>query len=402
MAQPLSFAVSDPETTGTYYKKVTTYLIETHPQGFQVRRRFSDFEWLYKALSNRYFGMLLPALPPKGVMKSVAFIKSRMRGLSLFMDHLRLQPFLRSDSAVLAFISTSDPTEWEMAKKDILENLGEERSPGETKWREVLANYPPPDNAERCIMDVKRQLEPMDKLLARLIESSKRLADKSAAMAIDMSELNAAFVNWRAHEEACGDAARVEYANKSWPQLNQAMTNTNNLVSTWQEVLSFQPDINELVLHENLKFLLAMVNTLRDLINQREMMYARYDRNVKLKEKHEQEQASAAARGKASKVAELDRMIAEDKKNVEVSKEAAELMTKGLFFSELDRFCTEKTAWLRETMGQLAASHFQYAKRLGLMWQGYINDMGFEPQMMMGKARVVFESAARADAMESS
>ena len=62
-------------------------------------------------------------------------------------------------------------------------------------------------------------------------------------------EVNAAFVNWRAHEEACGDAARVEYANKSWPQLGQAMTNTNNLISTWQEVLSFQPDINELVLH---------------------------------------------------------------------------------------------------------------------------------------------------------
>jgi hypothetical protein len=218
-------------------------------------------------------------------------------------------------------------------------------------------------------------------------------------MAVDMSEVNAAFVNWRAHEEACGDAARVEYANKSWPQLGQAMTNTNNLISTWQEVLSFQPDINELVLHENLKFLLAMVHTLRDLIKQRELMYERYDKNVKLKEKHEQEQASAAARGKASKVAELDRMIADDKRNVEVSKEAAELMTKGLFFSELDRFCTEKTAWLRETMGQLSASHFQYAKRLGLMWQGYINDMGYEPQMMMGKARVVFESAARADDM---
>ena len=33
------------------------------------------------------------------------------------------------------------------------------------------------------------------------------------------------------------------------------------------------------------------------------------------------------------------------------------------------------------------------------LWQGYINDMGYEPQMMMGKARVVFESAARADDM---
>ena len=57
----------------------------------------------------RYFGMLLPALPPKSVVKTTGFIKSRMRGLSLFMDHLRMQPFLRSDASVLAFISVQDP-----------------------------------------------------------------------------------------------------------------------------------------------------------------------------------------------------------------------------------------------------------------------------------------------------
>jgi hypothetical protein len=73
-----------------------------------VRRRFSDFEWLYKTLANRYFGMLLPALPPKSVVKTQGFNKSRMRGLSLFMDHLRMQPFLRSDSSVLVSSETLD------------------------------------------------------------------------------------------------------------------------------------------------------------------------------------------------------------------------------------------------------------------------------------------------------
>jgi hypothetical protein len=118
---------------------------------------------------------------------------------------------------------------------------------------------------------------------------------------------------------------------------------------------------------------------------------------IKQLEKHEQEMASAAQRGKGDKVAQLDRMVQEDKNNVEFSRDAAELMTKGLFLSELDRFCTEKTAWLRETMGQLSAAHFQYAKRLGLMWQGYINTMQYDPQHMMGKARIVFESAAKSD-----
>ena len=91
MARALEFEVSDPETTGSFLNKTTTFLLKTEPHRFVVRRRYSDFEWLYKTLSNRYFGMLLPPLPPKSAVKSAYFITSRTRGLSLFMDNLRMQ-----------------------------------------------------------------------------------------------------------------------------------------------------------------------------------------------------------------------------------------------------------------------------------------------------------------------
>jgi hypothetical protein len=270
MAQPLSFTVSDHETTGTYLNKVTTYLIRTDPHRFLVRRRFSDFEWLYKTLANRYFGMLLPALPPKSVVKTQGFNKSRMRGLSLFMDHLRMQPFLRSDASVLAFISVTDPAEWDAAKKQTM--TGQNRSAGEAKWREVLAGFQPPENAERCIMDVKRQLDPVDKMLNRLIVSAKSLADKSRAMAEEMQATKEAMMAWQQHEEACGDTSRVEYPNKDWASFQQVLGHSTALTGTWQEIMAFQPDINELVLYQNLKYQLAMVTALRDLIKQREQM----------------------------------------------------------------------------------------------------------------------------------
>ena len=77
---------------------------------------------------------------------------------------------------------------------------------------------------------------------------------------------------------------------------------------------------------------------------------------------------------------------------LEQAEEISEQITQGLFRSELDRFDKIKAEQLRDMMGQLSASHFQYAKRLGIMWQGFINELGFDPQQMMDKAQTVFKA----------
>ena len=139
-----------------------------------------------------------------------------------------------------------------------------------------------------------------------------------------------------------------------------------------------------------------MLSSIRDLLARRTEAIKVFEATRKTLQSHEAEQAAAASKGKADAVARLDAGIQQDRKKMEEAKLAAELMTKGLFCSELDRFAEDKVTWLRETMGQMSASHFQYAKRLGIMWQGFITELGYEPQSCMDQAKGIFEAAGTA------
>ena len=78
-----------------------------------------------------------------------------------------------------------------------------------------------------------------------------------------------------------------------------------------------------------------------------------------------------------------------------------DMASRGLAGSEIQRFYREKNALLRELMGQLSAAHFQFAKRLGVMWQGFLGDMKVDPHAMVEKARVVFSQAASCDGFDA-
>ena len=86
---------------------------------------------------------------------------------------------------------------------------------------------------------------------------------------------------------------------------------------------------------------------------------------------------------------------------VETAQQNMDMATRGLIISEIQRFNREKNALLREMMGQLSAAHFQFAKRLGVMWQGFLGEIKVDPQAMVEKARIVFSQAASAEGFEA-
>lgn len=84
-------SVQQPETSGAAMAKHTTYLISgtlgSDGTPFSSRKRYSDFEWLRKALVTHLPGILVPPLPKKQVSGRFeeAFIESRRAGLEEFM-----------------------------------------------------------------------------------------------------------------------------------------------------------------------------------------------------------------------------------------------------------------------------------------------------------------------------
>ncbi|RHX96552.1 hypothetical protein DYB25_006600, partial [Aphanomyces astaci] len=206
---PIVISVSEPETRGSYIKKYTTYAVRQDSSS-GVRRRFSDFSWLHATLAGRYVGMLIPSMPEKVVYKSDACIRSRMRGLTIFVNQIMRSPYLRQDAAVVGFLGVADDTEWDHVKK--------------------------------------------------------KLEEKCSALSKDISELHLVFNQWKNVEfNACDD---------KHTELNAILSTTTTTMAGWHDVQYHQPVIHDLMLHEGIKYIAAQVRDFKDILKQRDAALA--------------------------------------------------------------------------------------------------------------------------------
>jgi len=86
----IEITISFPEKIdkGIFTKSFTSYLVETLPFKFQVRKRFSDFEWLQNILNTQFSNYVIPSIPHKnyGDRFTEALILKRTRMLKKFLD----------------------------------------------------------------------------------------------------------------------------------------------------------------------------------------------------------------------------------------------------------------------------------------------------------------------------
>ena len=122
-SKPLFITVGDQVTTGMF-KKVTTYGVSTGKteacSDTTVRRRYSDFEWLYNLLCARYPALVVAGMPPKGGLGGggEAFIQRRIEGLDRFLKRCAQNYFLKADPSFVHFLTSDyDSSKWDTLKK---------------------------------------------------------------------------------------------------------------------------------------------------------------------------------------------------------------------------------------------------------------------------------------------
>ena len=120
-AGSVQIKLSSPEKVdgGIFGKSYITYLIETSPFNFRVRKRYSDFEWLRNALCSQYLGCVIPPLCKKnyGDRFTEALVAKRTRLLQKFVEGILIHPLMRNNQAFYDFISTENDEEFENKKK---------------------------------------------------------------------------------------------------------------------------------------------------------------------------------------------------------------------------------------------------------------------------------------------
>ncbi|KAF9365678.1 hypothetical protein BGX34_009013 [Mortierella sp. NVP85] len=119
-----SVRVHDPETKRKMVgmQEYTIFQVtSTFTQGVSVtvERRYSQFEWLYERLLNKFGALVLPPLPEKQYAGrfSEEFIERRRRALERFLNRLVRHPVLRYSDLLTHFLSCSDDGDWKRAEK---------------------------------------------------------------------------------------------------------------------------------------------------------------------------------------------------------------------------------------------------------------------------------------------
>lgn len=84
-----------------------------------VERRYSQFEWLYERLVNKFGAIILPPLPEKQYSGrfSEEFIERRRRALERFLNRLVRHPVLRYSDLLTHFLSCNEDGDWRRAER---------------------------------------------------------------------------------------------------------------------------------------------------------------------------------------------------------------------------------------------------------------------------------------------
>lgn len=174
----LKITISDPEKMegGIFSKGYITYLVKTEPSKFEVRRRFSDFEWLREVLMNQYNNCIIPPVYEKSYFMGPDnyTINKRIYILQQFINEILFHPLLRNSQILYDFISIKDKVEFNN-KKNVYNTLSLPKKMEEMKSLSGEINVG--INSQKSVFaeNIKAITEGYEELLKKLSKEYKAL-----------------------------------------------------------------------------------------------------------------------------------------------------------------------------------------------------------------------------------
>ncbi|XP_060883108.1 sorting nexin-8a isoform X1 [Labrus mixtus] len=167
-----------PEKKGLFLKHVE-YQVTSQRYKISVYRRYSDFDVFHEVLLQRFAYRVVPALPPKrmlkGVLTSVSereFIEGRRRALHRFLNLVARHPFFSEDELVKTFLTFSG-SDVQTKLRDTYKKTGDEFM---TNRIATLAK-------EYLPSDIQAQFSTSRELIRNIHNSFNKLRDRAEKMA---------------------------------------------------------------------------------------------------------------------------------------------------------------------------------------------------------------------------
>lgn len=378
-----------------------SYLVTTNTDftSFQkstvkVRRRFTDFVFLYKVLCREYPQCAVPPLPDKHKMEYVRgdrfgpdFTHRRAHSLHRFLKRLALHPTLRRAALLLIFLESSDwnSTMRSHPKRSI--SVSESGTSVFDNFADTFVNaFSKVHKPDKRFIEVREKADKLDEDLGHVSRIIARLARREGDLESDYSDLSIQFMKLGALEPGVEGPVHA---------FAQGVEETAKGITALKE----HTDQNYL---GSLRDMEAYTSSLKSLLKSREqkqldyeglteyLTKASYDRDTLASSGHLSQGPTGFIRSKiedvrgvdheASKrdrVRKLEMQIEKLVREVEDARRTTEAFD-GEVVREVEDFERIKAGEFKDCLGALADKHVEFYSGVVETWERYIGEMGPE------------------------
>ncbi|CAL5874547.1 uncharacterized protein PFLUO_LOCUS8843 [Penicillium psychrofluorescens] len=406
--------VSSPHKEGSGKDAYISYLVTTHTDfksfqkpEVQVRRRFTDFYFLYKTLYREYPACAVPPLPDKHKMEYVRgdrfgpeFTSRRAWSLHRFLKRLTLHPVLRRATLLTIFLESQD---WNAHMR--LHSTRTSTSTGSDSgnagifdnFTDTFVNaFTKVHKPDRRFIEVREKADKLDEDLSHVEKTVARVARREADLETDYTELATQFRKLVPLEPAVEMPLHVFSA--SVEETARGITELKN--HTDQNYLGSLRDMEAYIM--SLKNLLktrdqkqldfeALVEYRNKAVAERDTLAsnpaAYYATNPLtsspasfIRSKMEDMRGVDHEQSRRERVRKLELRIDELTREVESAKTTSEMFDEEVV-REVDDFERIKAVEFRDSLGSFAASHIEFYQGVLSTWERFIAEMESEPDM---------------------
>ncbi|XP_015215263.1 sorting nexin-8a isoform X2 [Lepisosteus oculatus] len=258
-----------PEKKGLFLKHVE-YEVTSQRFHTSVYRRYSDFDVFHELLLQRFAYRMVPALPPKRMLKGVLtstsereFIEGRRRALRRFINLVARHPFFSEDDLVKTFLTFSG--------SDVQNKL---RESFKKRGDEFMTCKIATRAKEHLPADIQAQFAVSRELIRNISSSFQRLRDRAERMAVRSIENATDLLMFGRDLSALGsDSAPVPKlgsASNTWGALRQSLKGLSVEFAVLADKAAQQGKREEDDVVEKLNLFLDLLQSYKDLCERHE------------------------------------------------------------------------------------------------------------------------------------
>ena len=227
---------------GIFSKSYVSYLVTTMPFNWNVRRRFSDFEWFRQTLINHYNYCLIPCVPKKptklnNIMADKFdkdFLSKRSRNFEKFLNYIIIDPILKNTQLIYDFLNLEKDDEFQKMKKSYDKLKITNFNISKISTVEGKTTIEINEEKEKYFSDIKEStnqneniLKKINSIIKDLKEDLNNVSDKLNEISVNFNLIKENAINYKENDDVI----------QSYKEMSDMFNNFSTYITNQKEII---------------------------------------------------------------------------------------------------------------------------------------------------------------------